>query len=214
MEWITSRKNPLLTQIRKLASGSGRDRREAGEYLGDGRKLLEEALKWRAPLTTVVVSEGVELPALPSEVRAVQVPRDVMETISPMKTPQGALFLVRLPETEPPEILTGDRYLVLDGVQDPGNVGTIWRTADALGADGLILVGNLRRTPAACAPCWSAPAFPCPPPPCGRTRSPWSRRVWTGRRWSLAARGAGSLRNCSPAASRPSRSPCGRGASP
>ena len=95
-----------------------------------------------APLTTVVVSEGVELPNLPREVRAVQVPRDVMETISPMKTPQGALFLVRLPETEPPEILTGDRYLVLDGVQDPGNVGTIWRTADALGADGLILVGN------------------------------------------------------------------------
>ena len=94
------------------------------------------------PLTTVVVSEGVELPNLPREVRAVQVPRDVMETISPMKTPQGALFLVRLPETEPPEILTGDRYLVLDGVQDPGNVGTIWRTADALGADGLILVGN------------------------------------------------------------------------
>ena len=140
MEWITSRKNPLLTRIRKLAAGSGRDRRAAGEYLGDGRKLLEEALKWHAPLTTVVVSEGVELPNLPREVRAVQVPRDVMETISPMKTPQGALFLVRLPETEPPEILTGDRYLVLDGVQDPGNVGTIWRTADALGADGLILV--------------------------------------------------------------------------
>ena len=65
-----------------------------------------------------------------------------METISPMKTPQGALFLARLPETEPPETLAGDRYLVLDGVQDPGNVGTIWRTADALGADGLILVGN------------------------------------------------------------------------
>ena len=109
MEWITSRKNPLLTRIRKLAAGSGRDRRAAGEYLGDGRKLLEEALKWHAPLTTVVVSEGVELPNLPREVRAVQVPRDVMETISPMKTPQGALFLVRLPETEPPEILTGDR---------------------------------------------------------------------------------------------------------
>lgn len=140
MERITSRKNPLLTQIRKLAAGSGRDRRAAGEYLGDGRKLLEEALKWHAPLTTVVVSEGVELPNLPPEVRAVQVPRDVMETISPMKTPQGALFLVRLPETEPPEILTGDRYLVLDGVQDPGNVGTIWRTADAFGADGLVLL--------------------------------------------------------------------------
>ena len=42
----------------------------------------------------------------------------------------------------PPEKLTGRRYLVLDGVQDPGNVGTIWRTADALGADGLLLVNR------------------------------------------------------------------------
>ena len=142
MEWITSRKNPLLAKIRTLAAGSSRDRREAGEYLGDGIKLLEEALKWDVPLTAVVLSEGVELPTLPPEVRAVQVPRDVMETISPMKTPQGALFLARLPETRPPETLPGSRYLVLDSVQDPGNVGTIWRTADALGTDGLILVGN------------------------------------------------------------------------
>jgi len=68
------------------------------------------------------------------------VPEDVMGSISPMKAPQGALFLCRMPAQAAPEHLTGDRYLVLDGVQDPGNVGTIWRTADALGADGLILV--------------------------------------------------------------------------
>ena len=65
-----------------------------------------------------------------------------METISPMNSPQGALFLARLPETTLPERLEGRRYLVLDGVQDPGNVGTIWRTADALGADGLLLVNG------------------------------------------------------------------------
>ena len=58
MEQITSRKNPLLMKIRKLAAGSRRDRREAGEYLGDGRKLLEEALKWGTQLTTVVVSQS------------------------------------------------------------------------------------------------------------------------------------------------------------
>lgn len=142
MEKITSRKNPLLTKIRKLAAGGSRDRRETGEYLGDGTKLLEEALKWGAPLTAVVVSEGLELPPLPDQVRSVQVPRDVMETISPMKSPQGALFLAKLPDTAPPERLEGGRYLVLDGVQDPGNVGTIWRTADALGADGVLLVGS------------------------------------------------------------------------
>ena len=142
MEWITSRKNPLLVKIRQLAAGGSRERRRAGEYLGDGTKLLEEALKWHVPLTAVAVSEGLDLPELPPQVRAVQVPRDVMETISPMKSPQGALFLAQLPATEPPETLEGGRWLVLDGVQDPGNVGTIWRTADALGADGLLLVNG------------------------------------------------------------------------
>ena len=142
MEWITSRKNPLLVKIRQLAAGGSRERRRAGEYLGDGTKLLEEALKWHVPLTAVAVSEGLDLPELPPQVRAVQVPRDVMETISPMKSPQGALFLAQLPATEPPKTLEGGRWLVLDGVQDPGNVGTIWRTADALGADGLLLVNG------------------------------------------------------------------------
>ena len=142
MEIITSRKNPLLQKIRQLSSGGRSVREKAGEYLGDGVKLLEEALKWDAPLTTVVVSPEVTPPALPAGVRLVQVPWDVMETISPMKTPQGALFLARLPSTAPPERLEGGRYLVLDGVQDPGNVGTIWRSADALGADGLLLVNG------------------------------------------------------------------------
>jgi len=131
-EWITSRKNPLMVQIRRLASSRGA-RRSAGMFLGDGVKLLEEALKWGAPLETVVYSEGLDGPELPPEVRTVRVPEDVMASISPMESPQGALFLCR-PRLE------GGRYLVLDGLQDPGNVGTIWRTADALEADGLLLV--------------------------------------------------------------------------
>lgn len=142
MERITSRKNPLLMKIRRLASGGRRERQAEGEYLGDGIKLLEEALRWSAPLTAAVFADGVEPPDLPKEVRAVQVPGDVMESISPMAAPQGALFLAALPPADPPEQLKGKRYLVLDGVQDPGNVGTIWRTADALGADGLLLVNG------------------------------------------------------------------------
>ena len=140
-EYITSRKNPLMTRIRRLTA-SRSYRREQGLFLGDGAKLLEEALKWDAPLETVVLTEGVDAPALPDGVRLVQVPGDVMASISPMESPQGALFLCRTAETALPERLPGARYLVLDGVQDPGNVGTIWRTADALGADGLILVNG------------------------------------------------------------------------
>ena len=75
-------------------------------------------------------------------VRVVEVPEDVMASVSPMQAPQGALFLCRIPLLTPPRVPEGNRYLVLDGLQDPGNVGTIWRTADALGADGLILVNS------------------------------------------------------------------------
>lgn len=141
MEKITSRKNPLITHIRKLSADRSY-RRECGEFLGDGVKLLEEAVKWGAPLTTVVVTGGTSLPDLPGEVRVAEVPEDVMASISPMKAPQGALFLCRMAAEVQPERLEGARYLVLDGLQDPGNVGTIWRTADALGADGLLLVNG------------------------------------------------------------------------
>ena len=138
MEHITSRQNALMTHIRKL-NASRAYRRASGEYLCDGVKLLEEALRWNAPLKTVVLSEGVDAPSLPSGVRAVRVPADVMRSISPMETPQGTLFTVRLPDTALPETLSGAHYLVLDGVQDPGNVGTILRTLDAAGFDGCIL---------------------------------------------------------------------------
>lgn len=140
MEYITSRKNPLISHIRKLTADRAY-RRESGEFLGDGTKLLEEAVRWNAPLTAVVCSPGVPLPLIQGA-RRVEVPEDVMVSISPSKSPQGALFLAKLPDTVPPEKLAGRRWLVLDGLQDPGNVGTIWRTADALGADGLILVNR------------------------------------------------------------------------
>ena len=138
-ERITSRTNPLMAHIRRLAS-SRSHRCETGEYLGDGVKLLEEAVRWGAPLTAVVYTPGTALPSLPPEVRQVEVPADVMRSVSPMEAPQGALFVARTPCLEPPGTLCGRRYLALEGVQDPGNVGTILRTADAYGADGLFLL--------------------------------------------------------------------------
>lgn len=138
-EKITSRANPLMTHIRKLAA-SRSYRRETGEYLADGVKLLEEAARWGAPITAVVYTAGTALPPLPQGARLVEVPRDVMASISPMEAPQGALFTARTPDTALPDRLTGRRYLALEGVQDPGNVGTALRTADAFGADGAILL--------------------------------------------------------------------------
>ncbi len=145
-EYIQSRKNPLLSHIRKLCS-SRKYRREQGEYVGDGLKLLEEAIRWDATISTVVITQGSDTPKLPDGVRLVSVPMDVMEYISPMESPQGALFVGKIPENRT-EIQPSATYLVLDGVQDPGNVGTILRTADAMGCDGLVLVNG-------CADPWS-----------------------------------------------------------
>lgn len=141
MESITSRANGLCTHLRKLAASSSY-RRRCGEFLCDNPKLLEEALLWGGDLHTVVCTHPETLPALPEGVRRVQVPADVMKSISPTEMPQGVLAVCGLLSRPLPEKLEGRRYVVLDGVQDPGNVGTILRTADAFHTDGLFLVNG------------------------------------------------------------------------
>ena len=135
-ERITSRKNPLLQQVKKLLA-SRKDREAAGLYVSDGTKLLEEAAKY-ARLDTVILSDGVEA-AVPENVRVVRVPGDVMESISPMRSPQGALFVCKLPEKK--TFVPQKGMLLLDGIQDPGNLGTMLRTADALNVLVCLLEG-------------------------------------------------------------------------
>lgn len=134
---ITSRKNPFLQQVRKLIS-SRKAREEAGLFAADGTKLLSEAVRWYDGLDTVILSEGVQA-EVPETVRVIRVPEDVMASISPMETPQGALFLCRLPEKR--EFIPKPGMLLLDGIQDPGNLGTILRTADALDVPVALLEG-------------------------------------------------------------------------
>lgn len=134
---ITARKNPLLQQVKKLLS-SRREREAAGLFAADGTKLLEEAIRYYPGLDTVILSDGVEAD-VPENIRLIRVPRDVMASISPMETPQGALFLCRLPQKQP--FVPRPGMLLLDGIQDPGNVGTILRTADALEIPVALLEG-------------------------------------------------------------------------
>ena len=136
-ERITGRKNPLLQQVRKLLS-SKKYRQETGLFVSDGTKLLQEALRWWDGVETVILSDGVEA-QVPASVRLVYVPEDVMESISPMQTPQGALFICRLPKKT--EFIPKPGMLLLDGIQDPGNLGTILRTADALQVPVALLEG-------------------------------------------------------------------------
>ncbi|MBE7001573.1 MAG: RNA methyltransferase [Ruminococcaceae bacterium] len=136
-EHITSRKNPLLQQVRKLLT-SRKEREATGLFVADGTKLLQEAIRWWPGLHTVILSQDVDA-EIPQNVRTVTVPRDVMESISPMQSPQGALFLCRLPEKK--SFVPKAGMLLLDGIQDPGNLGTILRTADALQIPVALLEG-------------------------------------------------------------------------
>ncbi len=134
---ITARKNPLLQQVRRLLT-SRKEREETGLFVADGTKLLQEAVRYYPGLHTVILSDGVEA-NVPEHVQVVRVPEEVMESVSPMQTPQGAVFLCRLPEKT--AFLSKAPMLLLDGVQDPGNLGTILRTADALNVPVALLEG-------------------------------------------------------------------------
>ena len=128
MERITSSHNPLVQHMRKLQT-SRAYRESCGEFVADGWKLLEEALKWYPEVTAVLTSEPERCPALPSSARLVDVPASLMQSVSSMRTPQGVLFSLRLPQEGALRVQPG--MLLLDRIQDPGNLGTILRTADA-----------------------------------------------------------------------------------
>ena len=136
-ERITSRRNPLVQQVKKLLT-SKREREKLGLFVSDGTKLLEEAVRYGPGLHTVFLSEGVEV-RVPESCRVIRVSREVMEAISPMENPQGAVFLCKLPEKR--EFRPEKGMLLLDGIQDPGNLGTILRTADAWNVPVALLEG-------------------------------------------------------------------------
>lgn len=137
-EQITSRQNPLIRHVCKLLS-SRTYRYEMRQFAADGTKLLAEAARWCSGLDTVLYTEGALDDTLPDGVRQVLIPESLMKQISPMQSPQGALFICRMPDETAPVLSPGT--LILDGLQDPGNLGTILRTADAFGVPVVLTDG-------------------------------------------------------------------------
>ena len=139
MEKISSRKNAYIRHVRLLAS-DGAYRREKGEYLCDGMKTLREALAFGARVTSVLWKERAEDCLLPPETAQLCAPGDLFDYASPMQNSPGPLFTVSIRGCGKPGRLRS--AIVLEGVQDPGNVGTVIRTANAFGVDAVILTGG------------------------------------------------------------------------
>jgi len=140
---LTSTKNPRIQQIRKLQK-SARVRRETGSYLVEGVRLVEEALEAGCRPELILYTENINLRGQKiltgfknHGVEVQLVSSHVMQAASDTQTPQGILAvlpLLSLPIQKHPNF-----FMILDGVRDPGNLGTILRTSLAAGVDGVLL---------------------------------------------------------------------------
>lgn len=138
---------PSLSQSKRLrALRRRKERRARGELLLEGPRALSELVEAGCPVTLVLYTgDAAGQPAGPALLRSLAATGATVERVSDDElrrhadtvTPQGWLAVAPIPRWEWPDLLTG-HVLVLDGVRDPGNVGTLIRAAEALGASGVI----------------------------------------------------------------------------
>lgn len=155
-EYITSRQNALLVLTEKLTDRKHRWRE--GLFRFDGRKLFEEALTARLPLSAVLLRESnaqellalTENAPLPDNCRTVILPDALFDRISEEKAPEGVICVAKHLDklhkiatinkgNDAAKVLLPGRTLILESVRDPGNLGTIIRSARAFGVANLLL---------------------------------------------------------------------------
>ncbi|ALX48255.1 TrmH family RNA methyltransferase [Lentibacillus amyloliquefaciens] len=133
---ITSLQNAKVKQWMKLHKRKGRTK--YGEFLVEGFHLIEEAYRsgWR--ITEIILEDGLDTPEWYSQFPLITVNKKVMQQVALTETPQGAAAVVEMNELQEN---AQEKVLLIDSIQDPGNLGTMIRTADASGFDAVVL-GN------------------------------------------------------------------------
>lgn len=141
---LTSAKNPLLKEVRRAISRGGLT--ADGLCIAETFHLLEEALRSECSIHAVIASESVyrtveRRVAGLRHIQTIRVPDSVYAEISATESGQGVMALVKPPSWGLDQVVRGQPLvMVLDGVQDPGNAGSIIRAAEAFGASGAIFV--------------------------------------------------------------------------
>ena len=138
-ECITSLQNPHIQKLRRLL-GDRRERDESGLFVAEGRRLCEDAMAAPGIAARAVYGTERQLRDFnPGDVSVYEIADALAAKIGETKSPQGIFVLCEKPAATPFVGMDGGKYLLLHDLQDPGNIGAIIRTAEALGIDALLL---------------------------------------------------------------------------
>lgn len=137
VKYIHSANNQQVKQWKKLATKKERDK--TATYLVEGFHLVEEALKSKQA-EEIIVSENTGMPPTWNygDIPVTMVTKEIMDSLTDTETPQGIVAICSM-QRHSSEDITGNKFLLVDAVQDPGNLGTMIRTADAAGIDAVII---------------------------------------------------------------------------
>ena len=140
MKRIESTQNALVKHWKKLVT-QRKEREKSGEYIVEGFHLVEEALKHKEQIVQVMVRDGVDLPLLwpIDDIVLTQINDAVAREIAETENSQGVFAHCKQRQISEDEMYDWRKVLLVDAVQDPGNIGTMIRTADAAGIDAVIL---------------------------------------------------------------------------
>ena len=144
MQRITSKDNSLIKHLKKLKDKKYRD--EYKEYIVEGIKLVKEAIQEDLDIKQIIVCEDCDFGILESHFKYemakfnfIYVPRNIFKAISDVENPQGVLAVISKENKDNDIDLNQDIILALDDIQDPGNLGTILRTAYSVGLNQILV---------------------------------------------------------------------------